>query len=148
MANATTEKFEEMTLEVEVTAGSGTYSKLCGLIDVSVTRTANVDTAEVPDCDDESLPLSVEKQVRSVEYSASASGVWAQESWGTMQDWFRSAATKSVRIYNAQASSGDPQYETGNALLTTLNNSRTKGQKVTAEIEIMWDGTPSVTDAS
>ncbi len=152
MALATTAKFEEFILEVEddPTGAPGVYNALCGLIDVEVSRTANVDTAEVPDCDDESLPLSVERQVRSIEVTASGTGVWALQSNKAMSDWFYSSTTLNARIRNSYAqtngASGDPYQEAGPALLTTLSNSRTKGQKVTAEIELQFDGTPTVTD--
>ena len=146
MAVATTEKYEEMVLE---TSEDGTtWTKICGLIDVTVTRTANMDTAEVPDCDDESLPLSLEKQVRSIEVSVSGSGVWAQESQGTLKDWFYSSASKRVRISDTLAASGETEIETGFAYLTSLETNRAKGQKVGKSIEIMFDGTPTRTAAA
>lgn len=145
MAVAVTEKFEEMVLEIE-TAVPGTYTKICGLTDVEITRASNIDTVEIPDCDDESLPHSIEKQVRSIEVTISASGVWAQQSWGLMSDWFYSGSTKNIRVRNTKALSGDLETEAGPALLASLNNSRTKGQKVTASVEIQFDGTPARTD--
>lgn len=144
MATAVTEKFEELVLEVE-TATPGTYVTVCGLIDVEITRTANVDTAEIPDCADESLPLSIERQVRSIEVTMSGTGVWAQSSHEMLQDWFYSSATKNVRLGNLKALVGDTEYESGPALLTSLSNSRTKGKKVSASISIEFDGTPTRT---
>ncbi|WP_299734654.1 phage tail tube protein [uncultured Roseobacter sp.] len=141
MAQAVTQKYEELVLQVE-TSTPGQYATICGLIDVEISRTANLDTVEIPDCDDESLPLSVEKQVRNIEISASGTGVWAQSSHETLMDWFYSSATKNIRIGNLNASVGDTEYETGPAILTDLSNSRTKGQKVTASISIEFDGTP------
>lgn len=148
MARAVTEKFEEMILDVEWTAESGVYTPICGLTDVTVTRTSNIDSAEIPDCDDESLPLSIEKQVRSQEVTISGTGVWAQSSQSLLKEWWRSGATKNIRIRDTNAASGDIEIESGPALLATLTNSRTKGQKVTSEIELQMDGVPSVTDAS
>lgn len=145
MTLAVTEKFEEMILEVE-TITPGTYAKICGLTDVTISRTANMDTVEIPDCDDESLPLSVERQVRNVEVSISATGVWAQSSQDMLKTWFYSGATKNIRLRDTKASVGDVETEAGPALLSNLTNSRTKGQKVTAEIEIMFSGTPTRTD--
>lgn len=145
MAVAVTEKYEELVLEIETTT-PGTYTKICGLTDVEISRTANVDTVEIPDCDDESLPHSIERQVRSIEVTISASGVWAQQSWGLMNDWFYSSATKNIRLRNTKAAVGDTETEAGPALLTNLSNSRTKGQKVTASVEIQFDGTPTRTD--
>lgn len=143
MAVATTQEFEELVLEVGNESSPESWSKLCGLIDVTITRTSNLDTAEVPDCADESLPLSLEKSVRSIEISISATGVWASESWETFADWFYLSQRKHIRIGNTAAASGDTQYETGYAYLSNLTNARTKGQKVSAQIEIMFDGTPT-----
>lgn len=148
MARATTAKYEEFILEVE-TDTPGMYAAICGLIDVSINRTSNVDTAEIPDCDDESLPLSLERQVRSQEVTISGTGVWALQSNEMMLDWWYSGAAKNIRLRNAKAEAdgeeGTPFAESGPALLATLNNSRTKGQKVTAEIEIQFDGVPTIT---
>lgn len=147
MARAVTQKYEEMVLEVEFTPLSGTYASICGLIDVTINRTSNVDTAEVPDCDDESLPLAVERQVRSQEVMVSGSGVWALGSHEKMMDWFYAGSTLNCRVRNVKANdagvTGDTISETGPALLVSLNNARTKGQKVTAEIEIQFDGVPT-----
>lgn len=152
MALADTAKFEQLVLEVEFdpVGSAGVYTTVCGLVDASVSRTANLDTVEIPDCADESLPLSVEKSVRSVDVGVSGSGVWALSSHKDMLEWFYSSATLNARIRNAKVTAdgatGDPEIESGPALLTTLSNSRTKGQKVTAEIELTFDGTPTVTN--
>lgn len=147
MAKATTEKYEEMVLELSSDSGT-TWAKVCGLVDVEVTRTSNIDTIEVPDCDDESLPLGIEKQVRSIEVSVSATGVWAQESHEQLMDWFYSSAALDARIGNLNAAVGDTEYETGVALLANLSNARTKGQKVSASVELQFDGTPTRTAKS
>ncbi len=142
MARAITEKYEQMVLE---TSDDGNvWTRICGMNDVTVTRTANVDEAEVPDCDDESLPLSIEKEVRSVDVSVSAEGVWAQQSAAAMTEWFYSSTSKHVRIGHLNAAVGAPEYETGMALLSNLTHTRTKGQKVSASIELSFDGTPTV----
>lgn len=145
MARATTEKFEEMVLELE-TSTPGTYARICGMVGVEVTRTANVATTEVPDCDDESLPHAVEKAVMSLDVSATGTGVWAQSSHETLMAWFYGGTTKNARLGHLKAASGDTEYETGPALLTQLNHARTKGQKVTANITIQFSGTPTLTD--
>lgn len=147
MARATTAKFHQMVLEVEVTPESGTYTRLCGLTGRGINRQHNMQTTEVPDCDDESLPASVERAVQSSEVTLSGSGAWAAESHGTMLDWWYSGATKSVRIHHANATAGTPEYETGNAYLVSVSNQAERGASVTAEISIEFDGLPTVTDA-
>lgn len=147
MARATTEKFEEMVLEVE-TSTPGTYAKICGIMDVTITRTAQIDTTEIPDCDDESVPFAIEKEVRSLDVKISGSGVWAASSQDMLLAWWRSGATKNVRLKNLAAATGDIEIEAGAAFLASLSHSRTRGQKVTAEIELEINGLPSVTDAT
>lgn len=147
MTAPVTAKYEELVLEVETTT-PGTYAKLCGLMGFTVTRAAQVDTSEVPaDCDDESLPYTVNKQVRSLDFQISnASATWAQTSHEMIMAWFYSGATKNVRIQHVRAAVGDTEYESGAALLTQLDHVRTKGQKVMATISLQFDGTPTRTD--
>lgn len=150
MAIATTADYAEYVLEVEFTAGSGTYSKVCGLTDYNVNRSNNTDQAEVPDCADESLPHYIKRSVRSQDFSISATGVWSLSSHKNMHDWFMAGSTLNVRITNAKVTSdgtsGDPEVETIPMILTALNNSRTKGQVVSAEIELAQNGAVTVTD--
>lgn len=143
MVAPVTEKFEEMVLEISEDDGT-TWARICGMVGVTVSRTMQFDTTEVPDdCDDESKPLRTERSPRSVDVSASGEGVWAAQSHGMLMDWFYSGATKLVRVGNLKAAVGDTQYEEGPAFLPTLNNARTKGQKVTASIQIQFDGKPT-----
>lgn len=144
MAKPITEKFEQMTLEVATDEAGTTWTKICGLVGVTITRSATFDTSEVPaDCDDESLPLDQERALRSLQVSVSADGVWAQQSHEMMLDWYYGGQSKLIRIGNQNAAVGDTQYERGPAVMTTLTNQRTKGQKVTASIALEFDGTPT-----
>ena len=147
MTLAVVEKFEQMILEVE-TATSGTYAKLCGILDVTISRTANIDSSEIPDCADESKPLVIEKQVRSLDVKVSGSGSWATTSNATLNAWWYSGLPKNIRLTHAAAVTGDPSIETGPAILSKLENSRTKGKKVTASIELEFSLLPTVTNAS
>ena len=140
-----TEKFEQMRLEVS--ENGTTWTMLCGLVGVSISRSAQFDTTEVPaDCNDESLPLRVERAIRTVEVTVSADGVWERNAHQTILDWFYSGASKQIRLGHLNALVGNTQYESGPAILSSYNNQRTKGQKVTAAIEIQFDGTPTRID--
>lgn len=144
MAVATTEEFDEMVFE---TSEDGTsWLKICGLLGVTVTRTANMDVTEVPDCDDESLPLAIERSVRSIEFSVSASdAVWSQEAHELLLDWFYNSERKRMRIGHTAAAIGDTEYESGFGYITSCVDTRTKGAKVTRALEFMFDGTPTRT---
>lgn len=151
MAKSTTAKYEQLILEVEAdpTGAPGVYVNIAGLKETNVTRVANVDEDEIPDADDESQPVSIEKEVRSIDVKASGTGVWALQSDKMLNNWFYSGKPLNARLRNKKVeddgASGDPYMESGPALLTQLDNSKTKGKKVTAEITIDF-GTPSVTN--
>lgn len=151
MAKSTTAKYEQLILEVEAdpTGSPGVYVNIAGLKETNVTRVANVDEDEIPDADDESQPVSIEKEVRSIDVKASGTGVWALQSDKMLNNWFYSGKPLNARLRNKKVeddgASGDPYMESGPALLTQLDNSKTKGKKVTAEITIDF-GTPSVTN--
>lgn len=125
-----------------------TWIRPCGLTSRTVTRQHNMQTTEVPDCDDESLPASVERAVQSSEMTISGTGVWAAQSHDMMMDWWRSGAVKNIRVVNVKAPSGSVKYEQGPAYLTQLNNTAERGQKVTAEIAIEFDGIPDIVEAA
>lgn len=151
MAAPVLEEFEEMVLEVEFDpdGSPGTYTKICGLIGVRINRSANVDTSETPaDCDDESLPLSVTRSVRSIDVTASGTGFWARGSQGKLKTWFYSGAPLNARLVDVAAASGDIGTESGPCLLTQLNNAREKGQQVSADIELTFKSTPALTEVA
>lgn len=145
MAVAATEKYQEMVLEVETTT-PGVFAIMCGMVDVDITRKASIDTSEVPDCADESLPLAIQREVRSIEVTLSASGVWAKSSNKMFMDWFYSSAPKNIRLRHTAAAVGDPETEAGPAYLTMLSDGRKKGSKVGRQIDIEFDGTPTRTN--
>ena len=145
MARAQTANFHQMVLEVETAPGSGTYAKLCGMTSRGINRQHNMQTSEVPDCDDESLPAAVERAVQSSEVTISGSGVWASQSHETMLDWWYDGQTKQIRVQHVNAAVGDTEYETGNAYLVSISNQAERGTKVTAEIAIEFDGIPTRT---
>ncbi|UXN62907.1 phage tail protein [Phyllobacterium sp. A18/5-2] len=144
MARAITENFHEFVLEIE-TETPGTYAALCGLTSRGINRTSNMSTSEVPDCENEALPAAVERAVQSQEVTVSGSGVWAQTSHELMLDWWYSGATKNVRIKNTKAAVGDTEIEAGAAYLVSISNQAERGQKVTAEISVEFDGIPTRT---
>ena len=148
MATAATAKYEQLIIEVE-TDTPGTFAAICGMTGATINRTTNVEEDEIPDCDDEGKPFVVQVTPRSQQVSISGTGKWALSSHEMMMDWWYGAAIKNVRIRNAKVvadgATGDTTIEAGPAYLTTLNNEKTKGVSVSAEIAIVFDGMPTRT---
>ncbi|MGM4909121.1 phage tail tube protein [Rhizobium sp. 768_B6_N1_8] len=147
MTRAVTANFHEVVVEIE-TETPGVWSKICGITTRAINHTSNMQTSEIPDCDDESLPAAVERAVQSQEVTISGTASWAKQNHGTMMRWWRSGATKNIRVGYLKAEVGDTEYETGPAYLVTLNITAERGQKVTSEVEIQFDGLPTETAAA
>lgn len=145
MTRAQTAKFSEMVVEVEWEAGTGTYTRWCGLTSRGVNRQHNMATTPVPDCDDEDLPAVNERAVESSDVTISGSGVWARQSHEKALDWWYAGQTRNIRVHHVNVNEGDTEYEEGPAFLVTLSNQADRGQKVTAEISIEFDGVPTRT---
>jgi hypothetical protein len=143
---ALTATFAQFVVEVQTDVGPPiVWTKICGITTRGINRTSNMQTSEVPYCDDETLPSALERAVQSQEVTISGNGVWAAQSHEMMLDWWYSGATKIIRVQHVNAAVGDTEYETGNAYLVSLNNQGEKGQKKTAELEIQFDGIPTRT---
>lgn len=142
MAYATVANFAQTVLEVEFTPNSGVYAKVCGLTSRDITRTSNMATSEIPDCDDESLPAAVEQEVQSQEVATTASGVWSAESHELLLDWWYSGQPLNIRMHHVKATTGTTEYESGPAFLTSIANKAARGTKVTADLNLVWSGIP------
>ncbi len=144
----TVSKFHQLVVEIE-TATKGTYEIICGIKSRSISRSTNIQTAEVPrDCEDESLGLETRKSAGSQNVTISASGFYTKENGKKLYDWWNSKIVKKVRIHHVQASAtGDLEYETGEAYLTQFDNavSMDGDALATADITIEFDGVPAAT---
>lgn len=146
MTKAQTAKPSEFVIEVEFdpTNNPGAFTSVCGLTSGGLNRSKNVDTIEVPDCDDEDKPMDEEHEVRSSSFSISGAGVWARQSNTKMLKWFNENTKLKTRVRNKNVEDngvvGDIYMEEGLGTLVTLNNQKERGSRVSAEIEIKLDG--------
>lgn len=76
-----------------------TFLKPCGLNNHTVTFTKNAQEVNVPDCDDPELPQWIERDVESLDFSASGEGILAAESIEAWWDYFNSTDAVLARIY-------------------------------------------------
>jgi len=149
MAYATTSSYDKTTLAVEFdpVGSAGTYTTICGITEWSYTENTNLDETEVPDCDDLSLPLQVERSVRSRGATISASGVWALSSHQAIRDWVESGQTLSVQltfvVVTDSGTATDTETLTGDAYMTNLSYNMSYGNKVNASFELQFDGVPT-----
>lgn len=148
MAKPTTAKYSELQILVGDGGSPEAFSVVCGMTSKGVQRQAQTNSTVVPDCADEDAPAWEEKAVNSLSISISGSGVWAAENHGIFMAWFYSGLPKNIKVRHLNAAPGTPEYEEGPALLTALNNTVERGNKVQAEITIEMDGQPTLVNAA
>lgn len=143
MAKPITGKFSELQILIGDGGSPEEFAVVCGMTTKGVQRSAQTNSTVVPDCEDEDAPAWEEKAVNSLSVTISGSGVWAAENHGVFMDWFYSGQSKNIKVRHMRAAAGTPEYEEGPALLTALNNTVERGNKVQAEVTIEMDGQPS-----
>jgi hypothetical protein len=77
--------------------------------------------------------------------SISGSGVMSQTSHLKMWNWWKNGAIKNIRIERVGAATGEIRYENGSGYLSQYTNEANKGDKVTAQIQITFNGTTTIT---
>lgn len=149
MTAATTLKYSEF----KILLGDGAtptevFTPICGLTTKGFNYTTDTSSTNVPDCTDEDLPSFAEKDIISFSAQLSGSGVATRQSLGKMQAWIESGTRKNVKVNFADAPNGDPEIYTGPAILSALNITANKGERVNVDITIDFAVKPSVTLAS
>lgn len=137
MTKPTTHTFGEFLVEIESGDSPGVFYAPCGLTTKGFNQTANTQETSVPDCDNPDAPAYIERAVDTITAEVSGSGVLAEEAFPVWQEWFDSAASKSVRIYPMGGSKG---YYGGNFILSAFNMTVQRGQKVNVEVTLQSDG--------
>lgn len=141
-----TEKYEELVLEFSEDDGA-TWARNCVIMGVEVSRTANVSESEVvSDCADESKPNDVLLSAQAVSVSVSGTGNWTQGGYNKLKQKFYAGDSMGLlaRIGNLAAAPGEIEYEQGPIIITSLGQSRTKGQVVSASVELRFARTPDL----
>jgi len=124
------------------------FAFICGVTEKNISYDSETVTTEMPDCADESLPSYKNIGVKSVGIQMDCSGMWTQESHGTLINWWKSAAPKNVKVQYADAAPGAPEYLTGPCVLTNLKHSAPKGGFMTGSFSLMFTVMPAFANAS
>jgi hypothetical protein len=98
MAQATTYPFSQFLVKIGDGASPEVFTDPCGLTSKGLTRTANLNDTNIPDCDDPDAPSWLGRDVVSYQGAIAGSGVVAEESFDTWEDWWNAGETRNVRI--------------------------------------------------
>lgn len=148
MTAATTLKYSEFKILLGDGADPEVFSPICGLTTKGFNYTTDTSSTNVPDCTDEDLPSFSEKDIIAFSAQLSGSGVATRQSLGQLQDWMESGERMNVKVSFADAPVGDPEVYTGPAVLSALNITANKGERVNVDITIDFAAKPTVTVAA
>lgn len=148
MTAATTLKYSEFKILLGDGADPEVFTAICGLTSKGFNYTTDTSSTNVPDCTNEDLPSFSEKDIIAFSAQISGSGVASRQSLGLLQDWMESGEKKNVQVSFADAPVGDPELYAGPAVLSALNITANKGERVNVDITIDFASKPTVTNAT
>lgn len=149
MAKATTSTFGNFKILVgDGATPTEAFAAICGLTSKGITFSSDTTDVEVPDCSDEDLPAYKEKGVKAQEITLTGSGMWAAEAHGDIMNWWKSGASKNIKVQYVGAATGDPEFINGPAILTNIGNTVEKGGRLSAELSIAFTSMPTFVDAT
>lgn len=141
MAKPTTYKGSLVAIYLESTLTPGTFIKPCGLNNHTVTFTKNAQEVTVPDCDDPEAPQWIERDVESLDFSATGEGILAVEA---IEEWwtaFNSTDPINARIYiGAPADAINGYFWEGAIHLNSFEIQGQTGQRATVSIGVVSSG--------
>lgn len=137
MAQATTFPFSQFNIKIGDGGSPEVFTDPCGLTSKGFTRTANLNDTNIPDCDDPDAPAWLGRDVVSYQASIAGSGIVADESVDTWEEWWEAGETRNVRI-----ELGTPVRLawTMPAKLQEITDSAERGDKVQMTVNIVSDG--------
>ena len=137
MTAATTYSFSKFLIKVGDGASPEVFTDPCGLTTRGFTRAANMNDTNIPDCDDPDAPSWLGREVVSYHGEIAGSGVVAQESFQTWEDWWTAAETRNVQIELGSP----PEYGwIMPAKLSSFVINANRGEKVSMTVAIVSDG--------
>lgn len=150
MTKPTTVAFSEFFVVVGDGASPEVFSAPCGLTSKAFNQTASTQETVVPDCDNPDGPAFIERAIDALSSEITGSGVLALEAHDNVwQPWFFSAAARNVRVgLGAVPNVAVGGYYEGSFLLTALNMSADRGQKMKGDVTLQsaaeWSYVPKV----
>lgn len=139
MAKPTTFRGTQLLIKIGDGANPEVFAFPCGLTTTGLNRSAETSDTTVPDCADPDAPAWTEREVSTMSWEASGSGVLAAESVATWDAWHAAGEERNVQIDLGTAANDGRRY-TGVALLTAYNITGERGQKVNVEVTITGTG--------
>jgi len=139
MAAPTTLKFGKLVVYLEDQATPGTYAAPCGFTEKSFSISKDLTDVTVPDCADPDAPAWVGREVASLSWSVTGSGVLALEALEEWRTFAESSLARNVRVEITTAVGAGGGYWQGKAHLSSFEVSATLGEKIQISVSLESD---------
>lgn len=139
MAQPHTYRFGHLLIELGNGGNPETFSAPCGLTSKSFNGQAATSDTNVPDCDDPDAPAWLERDVTSLSRDITGSGVLAEESLETWDDWFQSADPKNVQVSLTDGDDGTRTWS-GSYILSGFEITGQFGDKIQVNVTMLSNG--------
>ena len=140
MARPTTYSGSLVAIYLEGTPAD-TFVKPCGLTEHQATFSKNMNEVDVPDCDNPDLPAWIEREVSSLDFSASGSGVLAAEAVETWWDAFNTTEPINARIYIGKPDDvANGHYWAGQVHVSQFEVGGTRGERANVSVNVVSHG--------
>lgn len=140
MTAPNTIKFGKFRVKLGDGGSPETFAAPCGFTSKAFSRTKTLNEVVVPDCDDPDAPANVERDVASLSWSVTGTGVLAAEAVDTWDAFYESTDPVNVQIeFEYPAPTGTIVYQ-GSAHLESWTITGELGSRVTAEVTLQGSG--------
>lgn len=149
MAKPVTYSGSSVAIYLEDTTDPGEYILPCGLNSHTLTFTKNTQEVVVPDCDNPDLPGWVEREVESLDFSASGEGLLAAEALPVWWAALESGASINARVYVGKPTDTTNGYFwSGKVHVNQFQPQGDRGNKAQVSIGVVSDGEMTFTKVS
>jgi len=146
MAQAKTMKFGAAMIMLGDGASSETFAAPCGFTELTMTVNIESNTTNIPDCADPDFPAWLISDVVSKQMTLQGSGVLDTDAMQTWQDWwFGNESEINVRWFRDLSSAEGGGYFEAPAILTSYEETGSRGQRWQVSVAIAMNGKPTFT---
>jgi hypothetical protein len=150
MAQPTTQRFGASIFYIEDPDTAGTFVKVVGMTSGELTLDKATGSTVVPDKDDPDAAVWEQKDVTSMSWSMSFSGVSTLEAMPLIEKVALLGASVNVRLVEkgAGTGSGTPDKRYAGAAIIKFSKTWQRGERVSVKVDVEGDGELDITSAA
>lgn len=148
MAQAKTLKFAQIIMMIgDGATPTEAFTAPCGFESLSMTVNIETNTTNVPDCTDPDLPAWLQSDEVSKQMVLQGDGVLDTDAMQEWREWLFAGGEKNVRYITSGTAAEGGGYYQAPAILTTYEESGSRGERWQVSVGVTLNGRPTFTPA-